>query len=121
MRRAVADVGAYLVGKRPVFVGVKQFDAVKDEVAALVHGDVRPPFVPAAFTVAGVELGAEEADDDAGFFSHVVWVDMDGFCSYTIGTFLIRESLMNRPALCSVNLPNEITITAMEAARRGEV
>ena len=67
MRRAVADVGAYLVGEWPVFVGVKQLDAVKDEVAALVHGDVRPPFVPAAFTAASIQLGAEETDNDTGF------------------------------------------------------
>jgi len=35
--------------------------------------------------------------------------------------FLIRELLMNQSILCSINLPNEITIAAMEAARRGEV
>ena len=48
-------------------------------------------------------------------------MDRDGFCSYTIVAFLIRELLMNQSVLCSINLPNEITIAAMEAARRGEV
>ena len=78
VRRAVADVGADEVGQRAVFVGVEQLNAVKDEVIALVHGDVGPPFLPAAFTAASVQLGAEEADNDAGFWSHGCgWIWMD--------------------------------------------
>ena len=92
VRRAVADVGADEVGERPVFVGIKQLDAVKDEVVALVHGDVRPPFLPAAFTAASIQLGAEKADNDAGFLNHGCrWVDMSGFCHYTGRTFSLRS------------------------------
>ena len=97
VRRAVADVGAYLVGKRPVFVGVKQLDAVEDEVAALVHGDIRPPFVPAAFTAAGVELGAEEADYDAGFLSHGCgWIGMDFVQRYLLASLILSAAIFSR-------------------------
>ena len=92
VRRAVADVGADEVGQRAVFVGVEEFDAVEDEVIALVHGDVGPPFLPAAFTAASIQLGAEKADNDAGFLNHGCgWVDMSGFCHYTGRTFLLRS------------------------------
>lgn len=60
----LADVGGDGLDERGVFLLVEEFEAVDGEVGVLAEGDGGSPALPAVGSGAGVDDGAEEADDD---------------------------------------------------------
>ncbi|MCY1227524.1 hypothetical protein D9M72_397940 [compost metagenome] len=60
------DVGLHQLGQRRVLARVQQLDARHHHVVVLRERDRGAPLVPAARALAGIELGAEESDDDDG-------------------------------------------------------